>query len=120
VEATLLIDDGAGQVERHDGLGLDPAHPRWMAQVLCYESELVYPDPSWIDESLWPDDPALAATDWSERVEGGEDRYADLTPEDFFDPQWSPAEEDPANGVHCVASIPEVATLVVPDLYSPS
>jgi hypothetical protein len=120
VEAALLIDDGAGQVERHAALGLSPMHPRWIAQVLCYESVLVYPDSSWINERLWPDDTGLAITEeWSAPFTGGEDRYADIVSDDFFDPRWSPAEEGPSNGVHCIASVGEVATLIVPDLYSP-
>ena len=41
VEATLEVDDGEGRRERHERLGLHRAHPRWLATVLSYESELV-------------------------------------------------------------------------------
>lgn len=120
VEATLLVDDGAGTLERHGALGLAPAHPRYVGWVLCYESQLVYPDAAWVEEPLWPEDAGLGvAEEWSPPFSGGEDRYPEIVHEDFFDPRWSPAEEGPAAGLHCVASLGEVATLVAPDLYSP-
>lgn len=120
VEATLLVDDGVGVLERHEALGLAPAHPRYAGWVLCYESQLVYPDAAWTEEALRPEDPGLrVAQEWSLPFSGGEDRYPDITPEDFFDPRWTPTEDAPASGVHCFASVGEVATLVAPDLYSP-
>jgi uncharacterized protein len=60
VEAVLAIDDGAGRSERHERLGLSPQHPRWMATVLTEGSALVYPDHSWVDSALTPDDRTLA------------------------------------------------------------
>jgi uncharacterized protein len=107
--------------ERLAGLGLSPAHPRWLARVLHEESELVYPEEAWLDRPLvLPPDlgPCLGG---SGQFAGGADRYRDLVPEDFFDWRgWSPAEEEPRDGVHCLAALPDLSLLVVPDLYSPA
>jgi hypothetical protein len=122
VTAKLTIDDGAGREERHEGLGLTPNHPRWIAQVLCEESRLVWPVAGWIHDVLAPDSAALAAPPQSGTFSGGEDRWADVVPEDFFDPSWTGTVEDddrPTAGVHAVADVREVAMLAAPDLYSP-
>ncbi|HYH46225.1 MAG TPA: phage tail sheath C-terminal domain-containing protein [Thermoanaerobaculia bacterium] len=133
VEGTLVVDDGAGFVERHVGLGLSPLHPRWMAAVLCHESDLVYPDVSWHEENLVPvglledgarfGDPVLPAAEPREpelpQFSGGEDRFQDLVPEDFFDAGWTLGDERPGSGVHALVGLPEIASVVVPDLYCP-
>lgn len=122
VSGTLQADDGAGRVERHDDLGFDARHPRWLADVLVAESALLWPETAWSDLGLVPDDAdlpepiALAAT---APFAGGADRYAEIVPEDFFDPGWTPGDEEPGAGVQALAQAEELALLVVPDLYSP-
>jgi hypothetical protein len=127
VEGTLVVSDGDGRAERHTRLGLAAGHPRWIAYVLCYESRLVYPHASWIDSrlllsSLSADTLVPTATDEppSPQFAGGEDRFAEITPEDFFDASWTPGDEEAGSGVHALAQLADVSSLVVPDLYSPS
>jgi len=137
VEATLLVDDGDGRFERHERLGLSAQHPRWAATVLCFESTLLYPDAAWIDAAILPDDinlvpvaPPLGLPAGDEagggdeqaaQFSGGEDRYTEIVPEDFFDPSWTFGDEGPADGVQAFASLAdEVSLVVAPDLYSPS
>ena len=113
-EGVLSLDDGDGRTELHNGLGCSPDHPRWMATVLCWESDLVVPDVSWIAASVKPkpDAPGLAFA-------GGEDGYGDITPDDFFDPLWTPADDTPGVGVQSLALLEDLSIVVVPDLYSP-
>lgn len=126
VEGVLTLDLGGGIAERHEGLGLSSGHPRWIAQVLCYESELVYPDAGWADSEidLSSLDIEAASASPSDRpwvdFDGGKDRYADITPDDFFDFSWTPNSEEPGSGVHALAQLPDLALLAVPDLYSPA
>jgi hypothetical protein len=49
VVGSLSVDDGAGQTEVHEQLGLSSLHPRWMALALFTDSSLVYADYSWAD-----------------------------------------------------------------------
>jgi hypothetical protein len=120
VEAVLAIDDSAGRTERHERLGLSPLHPRWMATVLCNESQLVYPDASWAFDRLTPDGTGLASeTPAATSFSGGADRYADITPEDFFDPGWTIGDEEPGSGIHSLTDLTDLALVVAPDLYSP-
>jgi hypothetical protein len=119
VEGVLLIDDGDGRSERHEGLGFSSDHPRWAATVLCYESQLVYPDASWIGGEITPSDPSLLPGPWSAPFDGGEDRYAEITPEDFFS-DWTPGDEEPGDGVHALAQLSDLSLVVAPDLYSPA
>lgn len=122
VTAALTLDDGDGRRERHEGLGLSWQHPRFLATVLCWESELVYPAFEWSADVLHPIDAALRAGALSKPFEGGEDRYAAIVPEDFFDESFD-ADDDaaarPLRGVHAISDNDEVALLVVPDLYAP-
>jgi hypothetical protein len=118
VEGRLDADDGDGRTERHDALGLAPEHPRWLADVLCDESALMLPDPAWADRPLLPGGPELPAARTAP-FDGGDDRSAQITPDDFFDPLWTPAEGAPGDGVYAIAELDDVALLVVPDLYSP-
>ena len=128
VEGRLDVDDGAGSTETLAGLGLASAHPRWLARVLVEESALLWPadDPDrpagdplarWLEADLQPGVDLAAAT--TAVFEGGADRYADLVPDDFFDPDWQPGDECPGDGVQALVDIAELALLVVPDLYSP-
>lgn len=131
VEGRLLLDDGVGHVEWFEKLGLSPRHPRWLATVLCYESQLVYPAAEWLETDLSPVSPDLEVEEaprpqfgeWEEAktsVSPIKDRYADITPDDFFDNAWILGNGEPGDGVHVLAGLTEVALLVVPDLYSPT
>jgi hypothetical protein len=121
VEGVLQVDDGDGRTESHDHLGLSSPHPRWIAQVLVNESSLIYPedDPSasWLDLDLDPDVslPAYTTSPFS----GGADRYRDIVPDDFFDPDWVLGDDCPGRGIHAVVGIEDLSLLAAPDLYSP-
>ncbi|HZF28869.1 MAG TPA: phage tail sheath C-terminal domain-containing protein [Gammaproteobacteria bacterium] len=120
VEAAVDIDDGDGRHERLERVGLHHAHPRWLAQVLCYETQLAWPDPSWADDRLTPESIELvlpAAP--TPQFRGGEDRYADIVPSDVVDTRFLP-EDEPGDGVNCFAAVGELSTLCIPDLYSPA
>jgi len=119
VEGVLEIDDGDGRKERHEQLGLSASHPRWMATVLCYESELVYPDASWSSGFMMPETPDLIAAGNGNSFEGGLDRYADISPDDFFG-KWTLGDEEPGDGVHSLVNLSDLSIVAVPDLYSPA
>lgn len=120
---TLTVTDADLLLPRSEtlgGLGLRSDHPRWLAEVLSNESVLLRPLPEWavgtfnlstLDSAL-PAVPAVLA--------GGRDRWADIVPEDFWDPAWVVGDERPGAGVHCLAENDEVAMLVAPDLYDPA
>src|SRR5687768_4995861 len=124
LEGLLTVSDGEGRDERFPGLGLSSSHPRWLARVLVEESELLYPEPdpagagAWYDRrslQLEPDLPDRRADSFS----GGEDRYREIEPSDFFDARWVAGDACPGDGVHAVVDITELGMLVAPDLYSP-
>lgn len=119
VEGILVIDDGDGRTEQHERLGFSARHPRWIATVLCYESSLAYPDSSWIEADFIPTDSDLLPRPWSELFSEGKDRYAEITPEDFFS-NWTLGDDQPGQGVHALVQIADLSSLVVPDLYSPT
>jgi hypothetical protein len=120
VDATLRADDGEGRSERHEGVGLSPLHPRWIAGVLNAESALLHPDASWSAASFSPLDPTLDPGSCPPVVfQGGADRYRDITADDFFDSRWTPGDEEPGDGIHAIAQLPDVTALAVPDLYHP-
>jgi uncharacterized protein len=120
VEGVLLIDDGDGRLERHERFGFSSLHPRWLATVLCYESQLVYPDVSWIDREVVPLDPDLLPGPWSKLFSEGKDRYAEIDSEDFFARRWTPGDDEPGDGVHALVHLSDLSLVVVPDLYSPA
>ncbi len=120
VEGILEIDDGDGRIERHERLGFSTLHPRWMATVLCYESQLVFPDQSWTAGEVVPIDPDLLPAQRSELFSGGEDRYAAITPSDFFDYKWTLGDDESSSGVHALTRLSDLSLLVAPDLYSPA
>jgi hypothetical protein len=120
VEGILSIDDGDGRLEKHERLGFSAQHVRWMATVLCYESSLVFPDSSWINAELIPTNSDLLPAPWSELFVGGENRYQDIEPADFFDPDWVLGNDQPGDGVHALVQLADLSSLVVPDLYSPA
>jgi hypothetical protein len=119
VEGSLTIDDGDGRLEHHDRLGLSSLHPRWVATVLCYESQLVYPHKDWSSAEVVPPDTNLAPAGWSEIFKGGEDRYAEITHDDFFG-ELMVDDEEPGNGVFSLTQLHDLSLVVVPDLYSPA
>lgn len=120
VEGVLSIDDGEGRFERHERLGFSALHPRWMATVLCYESTLVYPDKSWSNGTVIPTDPDLLPARPSKLFTGGADRYREITPDDFFDPQWTLGDDEPGNGVCALTQLADLSLVVTSDLYSPA
>jgi len=133
VTGTLDVDDGDSRTEEHTALGLSSSHPRWIATVLCNESELLFPDASWIDADINPDSVGLnsilcrTTLQRTHRVEakddqfqGGEDGWAVITPDDFFDPEWTVDNEDPGQGMQCLAQLSDLSVVVAPDLYSPA
>jgi hypothetical protein len=95
-----------------------------MATVLCQQSELVWPHDSWAGVTLKPIDARVELiTRSSDPFSGGLDAWEQLTPDDFFDPAWSAAEDQPGGGITAItgtASEAPVTQLVVPDLYLPA
>ena len=104
--------------ERHDELGLHPQHPRWLAQVLCYGSNLVFPDPAWAFAPLLPEDIDLLPMDTAspaDHFRGGADRYGDITPDDLVpDTDYVDSQQ---RGVHALLGLSDLSMVVVPDLY---
>lgn len=119
IEGILSIDDGDGRRERHEQLGFSSQHPRWMATVLCYESQLVYPDVAWASREILPNDPDLPQGPTSPLFRCGQDRYAEIIPDDFFDDKWTFGNEDPGDGVYSLTQISDLSLVAAPDLYSP-
>jgi Bacteriophage tail sheath protein len=127
VEGTITIDDGVNPAETHERVGLASNHPRWMASVLVSDSELLYPcdDPtipgdalaSWLDADL-AIDPRLPSFGTAAFTQGA-NRYADIIPEDFFDPDWVLGDDDPGCGIHSLVHLRDLSLVVAPDLYSP-
>ena len=117
LETTLEISDGAIN-EVHRALGLTPNHPRSIATVLSHESSLVIPDAAWVASDLEP------SLDWQAArgttlFEGGVDRYADITPDDFFDAKWTLGDDNAGSGVHALVKLRDLAMACMPDLYDP-
>jgi hypothetical protein len=137
VDGTLEVDDHDGRTETLGSIAFSSSHPRWLARVLVNESTLLYPDDRpteiWIDEDIAipltlgtfsvepppaPPPPPPIPVDRGKQFIGGEDRYPDLVPSDFFG-DWVPGDECPGDGVTCLVDTPDVSSLCVPDLYSP-
>ncbi len=120
VSAELWLDDGQGIRERHRELGLSALHPRFIATVLCHESELAWPDERWVEATLTVD-ASLPALDRASAIAftRGEDRYAAIEVAHFFDDAWDPRGELPGSGIAAIADVPAIASVVVPDLYHP-
>lgn len=115
IEAVLMVEDSDGRVERHDRLGCSSLHLRWMAKVLYFESTLLYPDETWADTQLDLTD-ALLPTWRAEGFHGGADRWAEISPEDLFGRRADPTRE--TDGLYAISSLPDVASLCVPDLFA--
>lgn len=121
IEAQISLRDGAGNCERFEHLSLQPEHPQSLANVLCNQSQLIWPGYQWAASELMPSSPLVELlVGHSEPFSGGLDAYEQLTPADFFDPFWSPAEELPGAGITALAGLNDAAHLVVPDLYVPA
>jgi len=124
VEAVLDIDDGEGRRERFEHLALAADHPQGLASVLCQQSILVWPHGSWAGATLTPRDARLELiVVSSDTFAGGADEWESLIPDDFFDPAWSAAEDQPGGGITAVTGLTHeaaVTQLVVPDLYLPA
>ena len=116
IEAELAIydqDPARLRQERHTALGLSPAHPRFLAGALASGSRLVEAVTDGI-RALLPDASLLRLV--AERVEDGADRWGSIVLTDVF-----PGRNEPpgTGGVDVIRSVPEVATVAVPDLYAP-
>jgi hypothetical protein len=128
VEVWLSISDGDGRSERFEHLALDPDHPRGLANVLSDSSSLLWPDAHWADQRLHPADPQVQLLRGSsgefKTLVSDQQAYAAIVATDFFDPNWSPAEELPGQGVTSLAGQSSftqgITQLVVPDLYVPA
>lgn len=121
VEGELAVDDGAGRTELLTRLGLSPDHPRWLARAVYAESTLLFPGEeasgSWLDADALAVPDALAPFETAPFA-GGLDRYADITPEDFFG-GYTPGDEAPGRGVEALVHLGDLSVVVAPDLYSP-
>jgi uncharacterized protein len=115
IGAELAIDDKDPlrlRQERHTALGLAPGHPRFLPDVLTAESRLVEA----VTDGTGPLLPDADLQDLvTALVTHGQDRSGLITLEDVF-----PCDSDPAGtgGADAIRGAPEVATLVVPDLYA--
>jgi hypothetical protein len=101
----------------------DVAPPQDGEPLRCDESRFVYPGAAWIDAELLPDVAGRPDVDPPRdraQFRGGEDRYAPITPDDFFDPSWLPGNDEPGAGVHALVDLPDLSLVVVPDLYDPA
>jgi uncharacterized protein len=123
VEAELTVldpDPERLRRERFTGLGVRPAHPRYLADVLRRRSRLLAP----VERSLdAPDDPGFEPDPTLPGLVGvltrpGADRFGLVTEDDVF---GEPVAVDPdaTSGIGAFGAAPEVATVVVPDLYAP-
>lgn len=121
IEASLMLRDAAGYRETHSQLGLTPAHPRYLADVLCNESELVWPHYDWAAAELLPASANCEALRGTAVLQtAGVDDYENIVIDDFFDTSWSAAEEQPGEGLCCLAQRSDLTQLLVPDLYLPA
>lgn len=124
VDARLEIDDGIdgglGSREVFTGLGFSPVHPRWMATILCRDSQLVWPDPDWADTAQRPSlGQAGAVLSVLATFSGGDDAATlAVVPEDMFDMRWI-SLDDPGEGVHALLDMDDITHVCIPDLYHP-
>lgn len=127
VTASLAVVDQDAVLARRelvDGVGLRADHPRWLARAVVRESSLVWPDPAWAAGRVAVTDPslpevALVGADGSGHLSGGEDRWDQVVPEDFWDGGWVPGDEVAGDGVQALADLDDAGLVVAPDLYQP-
>ncbi|MFH8251262.1 phage tail sheath family protein [Microbacterium sp. B2969] len=147
VTGTLLVEDlsrpGADD-EVTTGLGLHPAHPRWIGTALtdrvpegaerdaAARRHLVVPADSWVDldlaplPQLLPIDGALVeeVSDRTHLIDAG--AFFDVGTTDFhsIDEDAGPSDPEPHVGVDRMARVREIGLLCVPDVawapYTPS
>jgi hypothetical protein len=124
VTATLAVGDGDPafpRTETWSDLGLHPAHPRALAQVLTDSSTLVAPSGPWPALPVRPAGPLLGAAT-SSLVHAGSDRYDRVVRRSFFDDEVSPDPDAGGpdgsrhTGVDALAAVPEIGIVAVPDL----
>lgn len=126
VEAELTVDDSDPERprrERFTGLGTRPAHPCYLADVLRRRSRLLAPverPPGAPDDPGFEPDPALSPLVSGPPQPGGVDRYGLITEDDVLGAAQDVDGPDDTAGVGALASAPEAATVVVPDLYVPA
>ena len=107
-------------MRRFTGLGLQPAHPRFLARC---SGGGIPPDGDGRRARCHrgarsrPADGVVGAR--NRRWTGGEDRWHLVTPADVFG-RLAVGDESGIEGVDALLHAPEVATIVVPDLYSPA
>ena len=126
VEAALTMldhDPDRRRSERFDRLGLRPGHPRWLPDVITAESLLVeVADPltgiDVLDDTL-PPVPSELIADPADPALRAADRWHLVTPDDVFG-RLLEGGESGTQGLEALLSAPEVASLVVPDLYCPA
>jgi hypothetical protein len=115
VEAELTVTDRDPERprrERFTGLGMRPAHPRFLLDVLRRESRLVAPVvDGWAGFEPGPE---LTALSVGAPSKPGADRWSLLAEADIFG-----GGGELAGGIDVLSTSPEVATVVVPDLYAP-
>ncbi len=119
VDATLDVVDRdplRARSEHFEGLGLLPAHPNWIGQALLAGSNLV--ELAGSGDGIVPADVTLAPVTASLGAPG-EDRYAAVSPGDFFGTLLE-GDDAATDGLDVLLRVPEVASVVVPDLYSPA
>jgi Bacteriophage tail sheath protein len=120
VTATVDVADGDPAFARHEsisGLGLHPAHPRFLGRTVNGESELVRVT-GVPPGALTPSGPLLlpvpAVITWH-----GADQWQDITGASFFDDDPSdadPLDERPHRGVDLIGRQAELGIVCVPDL----
>jgi hypothetical protein len=120
VEMRLTVRDDMGSTESLEHVGLHPRHAYYLPAALESDSMRVrVADAASLAE-------LLPSTLVPERLRGatltfhgGDDRYGAIVPWDFFDDDWSPAEEGAGRGIAAIADRADVTHLAVPDLYMP-
>ena len=120
IDATLDVVDAdplRARSEHFEGLGLLPAHPSWIGQVLQNGSNLVELTGS--ADGIVPGDVTLPPLTASLGTPPVQDRYAAVTPDDFFGTLLE-GDDAATDGLDVLLRVPEVASVVVPDLYSPA
>jgi phage tail sheath protein FI len=117
VDAVLdVVDHDLVRVrtEQFDGLGLLPTHPNWIGDVLAAGSNLV--ELTGGSDGIIPADVTLSPAG-AKLAEPGADNYAQVSPDDFFGTLLE-GRDDATDGLDVLLRVPEVTSIVVPDLYS--
>jgi hypothetical protein len=124
VEASVEAMATGGLRERHDALGLAPAHPRYLPAVLARASRLVTLRPAGallVPVGLAPAEAGASPPDATAIavLAGGTDGLVDFRRADFFDDL--PDDEHPELnvGLHQLDRLPDVSIVVIPDLVLP-